>query len=420
MTVKQYLESYKRIFSISEIEESLVLKWVFGATLLTFFITFASWIRSSALTVEGYLQNTHLCWPWFKSCGEWYFLQALPHGYSQATLYMLFFGIMLLVAYYMWKEQWVFAHMLMVVLFLWKFFVMFFYSGSFSANFDYYHIIFALILLFIPLKVFFLKLSVVVLYFLAVTIKFDDTWILGTYFTSLETGLPIFPDSITPLITGIVIFMQTVGVWFLLSSNKLLQRIALVYFVIFHLYSGILVEYRYPATVLPTLLILFGPLYTQTKVPLVKKALFGWIFIALLFIFQFISVVIPGDERLTLEGNNYGLYMFEANHQCISVIEPHYADGHSESFKRESANARSRCNPYNWWFRQQENCKRDTAAERISWTFDHSVNGGPFYRIVNVENVCELEYQAFRHNDWINTPEEGAPIVGWPVENYYR
>ena len=250
---QRFFAWYRRIFSISEIETSVVLQWIFGANLLVFFIAFSSWVRSSAVTLENVAAGTHRCWPYFQNCGEWYFLQALPFGYSQTVLYMGFFGIIVSIVFLIWKREWVLAHILMAILLLWEVFLIFFLSNSVAGNYDYYHVILTIVLLFIPLKLFFLKLAFVLFYFLAATIKIHEGWVLGSYFTSLTTGLPIFPDAVAPLVTNFVIFMQIVGAWFLLSKNLLYQRIALFYFVAFHLYSGILVEYRYPATVLPTL-----------------------------------------------------------------------------------------------------------------------------------------------------------------------
>jgi len=410
---------YYRLFGIKEIEESRILKWFFGSTLFTFYITFSSWIGSSATTIEAVVQNRYTCWPYFQDCGALHFLSALPDGYSQTTLYMFFFGLILLTVYLMWKREWVLAHILLTVLFVWKFFVLFFLTETLAANYDYYHIVLTIILLFLPFKLFFLKLAFVLLYFLSTTIKIHEGWILGTYFTALKTGLPIFSDSIAPLITNFVIFMQIVGAWFLFSSNKILQRSAVVYFIIFHLYSGILVEYRYPATVLPSLLILFGPLYRVTKVPRNKKAVAGWTLVVLLFIFQFLSIVIPGDEKITLEGNRYGLYMFEANHQCVSTVQIYQADGTVTNNRSEFSLARHRCNPYSRWFHLQQICKRDKTLDHIEWQFDHSINGGPFYRIVDESDVCSLNYKPLGHNEWIRTPEEGAPIIGYPVQNVY-
>jgi hypothetical protein len=210
-----------------------------------------------------------------------------------------------------------------------------------------------------------------------------------------------------------------VGAWFLMSSNKLPQRLAIIFFTAFHLYSGILVEYRYPATVLPTLLILFGPWYQHTKVPLDRKSLIGWSFIGLLVFLQFTPRMIEGDEKLTLEGNKYGLYMFESNHQCISKATIFNTDGSSSTKRMVSVSARSRCNTYNFWFSFKQMCEKDDRIEKISWTLDHSINGDAFLRIVDEENVCNLEYKPFSHNAWIKSSEDNPKVIGWPVKNYF-
>ncbi|MEX0652456.1 MAG: hypothetical protein WD509_03035 [Candidatus Paceibacterota bacterium] len=417
---QRFLSWYRRVFSINEVEESLVLKFFFGAMLFVFFLGFSSWMGSRAITLEAFKSGSYTCWPYFQSCGEWYFLSVIPYGYSQTILYMAFFGAMLLIVSLMWKRDWVLAHMLMMILFVWEVLLLLVLTGGLSGNYDYYHIFLTFVLLFVPYKMFFLKLVFVLFYFLSATVKIDDGWILGSYFTALQTGLPIFPDSVAPLVTNMVIFMQVIGAWFLMSKNKVYQRVALFYFIVFHLYSGILVQYRYPATVLPALLILFGPLYQYTKVPLVKKTLAGWLLVILLCIFQSIPLLISGDHKTTLEGNKYGFYMFEANHQCISDVAIYNKDGSVATSTSESILARNRCNPYDRWFQMNQLCQRAEDVEKIAWTFDHSINGDPFYRIVDEENVCNLEYKAFSHNEWIKTPEEGAEVIGYPVKNIYR
>jgi hypothetical protein len=197
------------------------------------------------------------------------------------------------------------------------------------------------------------------------------------------------------------------------------QRLALVALIVFHLYSGILVKYMYPTMVLPPLLILFGPRYLAIPSPVGARGLPGWALMALASVAQAISFAIPGDVKLTLEGNYYGLYMFEANHQCVSETEIHRKDGAKTSERVESPSARRRCNPYATWFELMETCRAEDTVARIAWRFDHSINGGPFYRIVDTPDACRLSYQAFRHNAWIRLPEEGAPIMGRPVKNFY-
>jgi hypothetical protein len=214
--------------------------------------------------------------------------------------------------------------------------------------------------------------------------------------------------------------MEMVGSWFLLSQHRLLQRSALAFFIAFHLYSGLLVAYHYPAMVLPTLLILFGPLYTYTPAPLTRRATLGWLLLLTMLCLQFIPRLIPGDEKLTMEGNKFGLFMFEANHQCISTEHIMFKNGSTTDTRDESDNARSRCDPYRYWFVINTLCQRNPTIASVAWTFDHSVDGGPFLRIVDVSNACTLHYSAFAHNNWIKTEYDNPKIVGYPVENILR
>jgi hypothetical protein len=443
-----FVAAYKRFFSIEEIVQQSILQWMFGASLLFFFLTFDNWIGHSTITVETAQQGAAICWPYFLNCSKLYFLHLIPYGYSQSILYMAIYAIMLLIVYYMWEKKWVYAHMLLTILFLWKVFVMFILSYSIAGPYDYYHVFLTAILLFIPLKEYFLKLAFVFFYFLSVTVKFDPTWILGTYFTAMKSGIPVFPGPLTPPFTNLVIFMQVIGSWFLLSKHRILQRLALLYALIFHLYSGILVYYLYPSITLPPLLILFGPMYRYSPTPFSRKAIAGWIVILLVALFQLLGFIIPTDRRLTLEGNRFGMFMFEANHQCIATVRTYSTGGllatssadvlscqgfycltHTSSYREngltvkedryESPSAWNRCDPYEWWAQLHTRCAMNPAVVRVAFQFDHSINGGPFYRIVDVPNICDVIYRPFVHNDWILMPPE-AQIVGYPVQNGYQ
>lgn len=416
---RRFLLSYRRLFSIDEIEQNTVLKWVFGATIFSYFNAFNQWINSEVLTVDSFAAGTHTCRPYLQNCGEWLFLRALPEGYSQTFLYMVLFGLLVLSVYCIYRKDWVLAHMALLPSFIWHILGVFVLSDSLGGNYDYYLFIFATVLLVVPHKEFFLKLTFVFLYFMSTLAKIHPAWMVGTYFSSLKTGLPFFPDWSIPIWTNLVIFMEMVGSWFLISKHRLLQRVALTFFVCFHLYSGLLVEYRYPATVLPALLILFGPLYRYQPPVFDRRSIAGWTLIACIFIAQLSPLVIRGDEKLTMEGNKYGLYMFESNHQCVSTIQIFYKNGEVSQQIRESISARNRCDPYRYWFRVRNLCQRNENIERIKWAFDHSINGGPFLRIVDTENACVLTYQPFRHNSWIKTERDSPLIIGWPVENIY-
>lgn len=446
------IEYYQRVFSIEELRENKVLQWMMGGLLLYIFLTFSYWINSDKGIIEAYKAGQTVCWPYWQSCGDFFFLHDTFTDYSRGVFYMLLYAVMLGVVYAMWRRRWTLAHALFLILFVWEALVALVFSYV-GGPYYYYNLFLAAILLFIPHKEYFLRLSFVLFYFLSVTIKFDAGWILGTYFSSLKTGLPIFPDALIPLFTNIVIFSQVVLAWFLLSKNVLLQRTALGFFIFFHLYSGILVSYAYPTAAIVPLIILFGPMNRVIPAPFTRRAIAGWSVVGILVLFQAAGFLIPGDRRLTLEGNRYGMFMFEANHQCsvtttlVRSLEPgalspreswEYQPGtlcygyfclvgvdereegntkvREERF--ESNYAMYRCDPYEWYARLKARC-REPSVVRAGMTFDHSVNGGPFYRIVDEADVCALEYKAFSKNEWIKEPPE-APIMGYPVKNVYH
>lgn len=411
---------YAHLFSIHEIRDSKTLQWVFGATVLSYYGAFFSWIFRSGTSVEGVADGSNICWHYFQSCQNYLFLHSLPYGYSQTLLYMTLFGVFFLVIYRMYRVQWVAAHALLLPAFLWHLLGTFVITNTLAGNYDYYLFSFAFILLFLPHKEFFLKLALVLFYFLSTAVKIHPTWVLGTYFSSLLTGLPLFTDVAIPFWTNFLIFMEMVAAWFLLGKPGFAQKAVFAFFVIFHLYSGLLVGYRYPTTVLPTLVILFGPFYRYTVPPLDRRSIAGWIFVCALLAWQSIPHIIPGDEKLTLEGNRAGVYMFEANHQCISRLLVSYADGSSRDIIQESARAPQRCDPYDFWFGIQRVCQTtDSALKSVHWTFDHSVNGEPFLRIVYEPDACALSYKPFSRNPWIRSEKDNPPVVGYPVENLY-
>ncbi len=415
---RKILKWYRRFFSIQEIEQQPILQWAFGALLLAFFTTFYGWANSTAISHSTAMAGRASCWPYFQHCDRLYFLEALPY-YSQTTLYAFFFGIMLLVIYFIWQQQWVYVHMAMMVLYLWKVFVMFAVSATLAANYDYFSIVIGTILLFFPYKEVFAKIAFVVLYFFAGTVKIHEGWITASYFTTLIGGMPWFNSTFAPFMTNIVIVGEIVGAWFLLSRRPYFQHIALSFFIFFHLYSIILVAYRYPSTAFTILLVLFGPMYRYTPPVFNRRAIFGWLFIILLFFFQFLPKMVYGDQKWTLEANQYGLNMFEANHQCRSRIIYELDNGKQATSTYESTKAWDRCDPYKVWLTIQRHCDY-AGVHTARWTFDHSINGHPFYRIVDVPDACVLTYKPLSHNSWIHIPGEGARVIGRPLKNPYN
>ncbi len=443
---------YRRLFSVSEIEHSLVLRWLYGAMLFGFFTSFGNWILDSSITAETASKGAQICWTYFPQCGQWYVLHTLPYGYSYTSVYMVLYAVMLACVFAMWKKSWTSAHALMMILFVWKVLVMFVLTASIQGGPNYHHVLITFVLLFLPYKEFFARVSFVVMYFLSAVIKLDESWILGEYFTSLQSGLPVFGNTLAPIFTNAVIGMQIILGWFLLSGRSRIQKTALVCFSVFHIYAGIFVGYTYPILALSMLWILFGPLFHVSTIPLNRRSVAGWITLIALFAFHAPAHLIEGDQRMTQEGSRFGLNLFDANHQCASTLSIYATSSTPVRDTQWSAKPRQTCGDYIcltttitheaddmvvtrerwespvswqrcrvstfWSIAKQQHCS-DPGVLRVQMQFDHSIDGGPFYRIVDEQNICTLSYQTFSHNGWIKMPPE-APIVGYPVKNVFR
>lgn len=393
--------------------ENLFPKIFAGWALLTFLISFNGYFGGGLLSTYSALP----CFPHFQSCKKLFDfinLIPLPLSYNESIFFTLIFGLIVLAAYHLYTKKYFITHGILWILLLIKSVIVLCNYGL--GNFDYYDIAIIFIFLIYPLRTDLIKLIFVILYFLASTIKIHEGWILGTYFSTLYYGLPFVPDILIPVVTTITIIMQIAGCWLLLSKNQTLAKYTLYFFIFFHLYSTILVGYRYPITSLLSLLIIFivgNTTQATYSYALRKKDMLAYIFIVLLFICQSIPYLIPGDQKLTLEGNNYGLYMFEANHQCISTV----TTGNKDEQISATFDARNRCDPYLYLSAiQKKYCAKNSVP--LSWTFDHSINGNDFKRIVDEPNACALIYKPFTHNTWIKTGAN-AKSIGLAYKNLY-
>lgn len=406
--------SYKKIFFIDEIESSKIMQILFYAISLSFFVTFYGWDNSNSISISSFIKGFNICPPYFQNCGNYYFLEGLPYGYTQGFFYVILFLILSYGILSAIKHNWETAHKAIFVGFFWKIIFVFFLTYGIGGNYDYYDICLAFVFLFLPKKEYFSKLLFVTFYFAASTIKIHEGWILANYLNTTYLGAPFFNEKYLPIFTNIVIIMQIIGGWFLLSKNKTLQMLSFIYFFLFHVYSGIIVNYRYITISLTTLVILFGHNFETLKIsspsfpdilPITKKTILGYIFILMLLLCQSIAIIIPGDQKKTLEGNFYGLYMFEANHQCISTATIYYKNNTTKESVKTNSIANNRCDPYAYWYRLKGQCVKDGMIAKISWTFDHSINGHQFQRIVDENNACTLEYKNLQHNEWIKIGE---------------
>jgi hypothetical protein len=413
---------WRRLAATGEIASSRSLQALYWALLGGFALTFHEWTRSGAFTRDAVVANRHLCWPYFQSCAKVHVLSGgLGGRIPQTLVYAVLLAVLAAGALAAWRARWDLALLALAPAFAWKLAVHHLFTMQLIANYHFFHLALCFVFLFARDKLWFLRRTLGLLYLLSAVVKLDAGWLRGTYFSSLSHGLPLVPDALIPVATNAVLLLETAGTLALFSANRRVRLGAVAAFALFHLYSTILVAYPYPLFCLPPLLVLFALDEPAVRPALSPRAVPGGAVLALLVLGQCIPAAIRGDAALTLEGNGFGLHMFEANHQCVSTATVRDRAGGAQDASFRSTRAGNRCDPYAQWFTLREICRRNAGRlERVEWTFDHSINGGPFYRIVDVPDACALAYRPFSHNAWIRLPEDGAEVRGTPPKNSYR
>ena len=418
--VKYSVQSvYERFFSIKEICQSPVLQVLFWPILIVFAVRLHHQ-RGQSFDLSQVASGNYICPSWFQKCEIFYVFRDPSTSYSNDIFLAFFLGLLVIAAFSAIQKKWWMAHLCLMPVFLWEVLRTVFITYRASTDFEYTFFPVVFCFLFVSHKLFFTRRAFIIAYFLAASIKFNDSWIVGSYFSSLQLGLPLVPNWLIPAATNSLVLFEIFCSWLLLSKVRLVQVSVLFLWIGFHVFSATMVGYVYPYHTVPLLICLFFP-QIKNHIPSLKSksALVGWCLIVSLFVLQSVPLLIPGDIRYTQEGLKFGVGMFDAAHQCqsrLSIYVPRQAVKNTSWESRKSGN---RCDVYSEWFRLYQKCSQAPNI-RIQWSFVHSINGGPFYKIVDTENACSLIYRSLTHNEWIKTPAEGAKIVGYPRKQYFH
>lgn len=385
--------------------------------IFNYFLTFHYETYKAVGSQTSFQQGHGVCPPYWQNCNLWLTLDILPGNLSYYWLMMTLFVLIIGAGTFPFIKRFrSFSLYCLFCIIIYKIGMSFLFDFSSIKNFDYFFVPISILLLFSKNPTRSASFVFIFIYFSASSEKFEASWLAGTYFTSTLYGLPFVKSiNITILLTNIVTIMELAGVWFLLSKNRLLRFSVLGFFLFFHVFSIPMVGLRYPIQTVPFLLLFF--IYNEwgfnIKLCRTAKAL-----VSVLFTLQIFPAFIQGDETLTLEGYKFGVSMFDANHQCSSNITVNYKNDKTHSILKNTRSAMNRCWIYSkYWKIKKKLCSKPEVS-KISWMFDHSRNGEPFLRIINVENICNKPYLAWNHNQWIQLEDE-AQIVGYPYPNFY-
>lgn len=337
----------------------------------------------------------------------------------------------------------------------------FFYLCDFRlfANYHHFHLLYTLVFLVAADKLRWFRVTLAVSYLLSGIVKLSPSWLLGEYFNSLPGKLPLLPKIdwvVTAACLGVVI-LEFLGPLCWLISIRWLRRLSFGAFILFHLYSGVIVGYWYTTLMLPLVMAAFwgftDPLFNGWSFS--RRELLPIGICSLAMLGGVYHCFIPGDVRQTAEGRYFGLFMFDAGHSVrfettirrgdqlwvIQVFrnwrfqpdEPavdsritcvrHVDDVPVEYFRVtrpirdggeilfnpdyfNSARMRISGDPYLYYFYARELIRR-TNPDQVGIVMEQRLDGRPeAATLIDIPDFAALapSYSSFRHNDWIRLP----------------
>ena len=302
----------------SEVDADPRLRLICAALLYYFHMTFFDWWRSaSALSTKGtetanyvpFFLVEHLRWLIF-----------LNHAQTKMVLFGLgMLALMAMFALFYLRDS---TLSLVILAFLWIMKLYYYWSDlRLFANFHHLHLIYTLAFLISPAghKLFFFRITLVVSYLMSGLIKLTPSWLFGEYFNSIPGKLPLLPQQawfVRAAQQGIIV-LELVLPWFWFMRWRAGRLLVWGLYILFHLYSGVLVGFKYTTLMMPLIVGAFldfdQPI--QAGYRFQRRDLAPWLLQIMLLTGAVYHFLIPGDARLTHEGKYFGVFMFDANRQ---------------------------------------------------------------------------------------------------------
>jgi hypothetical protein len=402
MSFSNLTQALGRMFHVHEFNESPSLGFVFYALLMQSVLVFVSWRDAGILAARTVADNAHVCWPYFPSCGALSVFNDMPAGYSLGILYAAVGMCVVLACIYAFRHEWTKALIFFGVVTLFKFGMVYFATYTLPTNYNAFALYVSIALLCSRHKVFALKSIATVFYYLAAINKLHAGYLSGDVFTSLSLGLPFVPASLTHLAGLAFIALLLIAPTLLWTESARIRKYASVALITFHTATITIVGFVYPILCIPLVLLAQG--LSSASLPRFTIRTHGVLIciVSVMVIGQLFPLFITGDNRITGEGTKFGFSMYDANHQCTGYLERFTHTNASELTPYQNGMAMGICDPYILWFKSRTLCaQKDTM--RVALYMQHSINGGPYYEVVNEANICTLPYSLWSHNPWVHT-----------------
>jgi len=456
-----------RLLCSDEVDRDPRLKIIAGCLLLYYHLTFYFWRQNAVpLSTAGDAVFDYVPAPFFQGLRGLVFLNQF-----QTETYLYVLGMLALLGLFslFYLRSSLPALCLLAWLFVNK---LYFYLGDFRlfTNYHHFHLLYTLTFLLAQDKLRFFRAVLGLSYLMSAVVKLSPSWLLGEYFNSVAGKLPLLPQANGVVLAASVglIVLELFGplCWF--TRVRWLRRLSFGAFILFHLYSGVIVGFWYTTLMLPVVAAAFlefdEPL--QSGYRFLRRHLVVFALFALALLGSLYHYFIPGDVRLTAEGRYYGLFMFDANHSVRFVTQIRKGDKtwiielhrrwnspgataaidssiHCEVFEAgrplggfpvtqpildggdvlfnpqyfNSARMRMYGDPYLYFHYARELVRR-CRPDRVSIRLDQQLDGRrEFVTLLEIPDFARLDpsYRAFSHNEWIQLPgPDSSPAYRWP------
>lgn len=460
-------ELFGRLVASGEVDQDRRLRMVLAGLLLYYYVTFYNWWKgaASALSVKG-TEVFNYAPTWVLE--NWRGLIFADHFQTKVYLWLLGMLALLGLFHLFYKDCCQVPMAILAFLFANK---LFFYMMDLRlmANFHHLHLFYSAVFLISGRKLFFFRMALAVSYWMSAFIKFTPSWLFGEYFNSIPGKLPLLPENSTFVMLAMqgIIVMEIFGplAWF--SNRPRWRYLSLGVFIAFHLYSGLLVGFKYTTLMLTCLI----PAFLDFDAPIqrgyrfVRRDLLPIGLMSLALAGGLWHFFIPGDVRLTAEGRYFGVFMFDANRTVLfhvtvekgdktfdfwvkrpwrngailedgeletdtayqvwgaiwkgdsverkkAILGP-IRDGETVVFNPQlftTAQVRTFGDPYLYYFYAKE-LQRRYKPDKISLELFQQLDGHKqAFKVLDIEDFAALNpsYSGFFHNSWIRVPGKEA------------
>jgi hypothetical protein len=397
---------------VEEIRNDTVLR-LYGAGLaLINVLTVLFWRAAGEQTVMDRASEP-ICWPLLPSCGDW---RVLTAGEVDRLLQGFVLGSLIVAALFLRRRYVPGAYLGLLALNVAKLAVLAL-DYRLRHNQHYMALWATAVFLFVPGKRDALRVLIVLFYAWAGSLKLNWEWISGA---ALYRPLWFFTGAGVVFACAYVVVMELLVSWGLLASRAWIFWAAFAQIVLFHIMSWAIVDFFYP--LLMFLLISIYPL-ARLWPPGDSRGLLGPLFrgqlrpatyapAALFSLLQLTPYAFPGDRTITGEGRLYALHMFDARIACEAYASVRGRDGTVRRVDLQlTYMPRINCDPIVIFNRARNLClgRSRLASDVVDLDLHLAARRTTdpiLHDVIDVAGFCPraLQYDPFRHNDWIRSP----------------